>query len=871
MASPDVVVRTAALPVATLRQLRCERTHAEIGWLLDAAAGLTAEAGALSGELHALVATLTGEPRRHAVGLRRALHRRRDTAGPRRALGVALPPALRDRVVRWESRRDEHSRRSAALPGLLSDELAERVAELRRLTADPVFLQGLASTRPPLLRAVLAWQEDAEERPPRRRTLLRLSRYLLRTAAKTSPRSSFTTLALGEWVDEPPRAERSGPPPESTVQPHALVVAAVVAAVARHDGLRHAVGLRLNPGRLYEGDRLRWLVPTATSPLAGTRLTAALRALLVEAEHGTFTRAELVERLVAATAGGAQPIDRDRAAELLDALVRARLLLPVPPVLDQSGDQLGDLLRWLDQVRRDTGLPASLHSLHRDLASAHARLPLLADQRLAPRRWLAERESFERELRGAAVAAGVLGDDDALPDGTGLYDHRVVRGAAVPLPAGAWSPVLDDVNLVRRMLALFDPKLPFRLELARLFAETHGPGARVPYLAFFRDCHAADERTDRLRWLHALRMTLSPEQEQAALAAAGEHGGERLAEVLALRAALVADLAALRPDADGVVRPSVGLLRDRVAKWPRHLSPPGSVTAFLQEHAPGRAVLNGVDTGYGHGLARVRRLVRGDRGPLPDPGPEPRDGRPLLAEWDHAFGSTLNVRCAGVPYTIDYPGLVADRPADRVLPLHELTVVHDASAGSLRLEAPGHGPVRPVYSGGNWEALLPPAARFVMDGFAEPPMFLAPQSWWLNEPVRRVPGRVRRLPRLELGRLTVRRAVWAVGAAMVPRRDAGEQEAAYLLRFVAWTRDNGIPDRCFVRVLEPGAGRVVARAKPMPLDTGNWFSVMAFEARLGGGQDLVLFTEELPELSGDEGRHVRELVVEVSDPAVRDG
>ncbi|MGW3134890.1 lantibiotic dehydratase [Streptomyces sp. NPDC001139] len=873
VASPDFVVRTAALPAAALNRLRCERTDAEIQWLLDSAEWLTVEAGALSDALHAIIGTLTGEPRRQAVGLRRALHRLKDTSGRRSSLGPALPVPLRDRVVRWEVRRDEHTRRSQALPTLLTAELADRSAELRHLAADRVFLQGLASTRPALLRAVLAWLENTQEQPPRRRTLLRLSRYVLRTAAKTSPRSSFTTLALGEWADTPYAATSADALVGVTVQPHALIVGAIVAAVARHDGLRHAVDLRLNPGRLRDGERLWWLVPTATSPLAGAQVTATLRALLTEATVGRSSRAELIDRLVRAAAASDEPIERGRAAEFLDALVRAQLLLPVLPVSDQSDDQLGDLLCWLDRVREDVSLPDDLHTLHCNLAAAHSRLPRLADERLTPRQWLAEREKFELALHGAAVAAGVLSSDDALPDDTGLYDHRIVRDTAVRLPAAEWSSVLDDVNLVRRMLALFDPKLPFRLELSRLFVEIHGPGARVPYLKFFRDCHAPDEdsQADRLRRLHALRVMLSPEQEQAAISAAGQHLDPRLTEVLALRAALVADLAALLPDADGVVRPSMSMLRERMATWPPYLSPPRSVTAFLQQHAPGQAVLNGVDTGYGHGLARVQRLVRGVRGPAPDPDPAPPEGLPLLAEWDHAFGSTLNLRCASVPYTIDYPGLVTDRSADRVIPLHELNVVHHLADGSLRLEAPEHGAVQPVYSGGNWEVLLPPAVRFMMDGFAEPPMFLAPQSWWLNEPIRKVSTQVQHHPRLELGRLTVRRAVWAAGAGMVPRRSTGEDDAAYLLRFAAWMRVQGIPDRCFVRVLEPGIGRVVARSKPMPLDTGNWFSVMAFEDRLGNAENLVLFTEELPRLPSDEAQHVQELVVEVSDPAVRHG
>ncbi|MEV7676664.1 lantibiotic dehydratase [Streptomyces sp. NPDC088752] len=873
---PDLVVRTAALPTAIVHRLRCPHTAAEIHQLLESARQLEEEADELRGALYTLIPTLDDSLRGRAMGLRRALHRNKSVTGSMRALDAALPEPLKDRIVRWEDHRTQHGRRDAALPALLAAELVDRRAELRRLAADPVFRQGLASSRPSLLHAVSPWLDGTRERPPQRRTLLRLSNYLVRTAAKTSPRSSFTTLGLGEWTGlslpsaEAPLAETS-PAPKLTVQPHALLLGAVITAVARHQGLRHVVRLRLNPGRMADGDRLWWLTPTATSPLVGARLTGPARTLLAVAAQGTHSLTELVDRLVDESHHTEEPIELSQAVEFVESLVQAQLLLPVPPVPDQSDDQLADLLHWLDRVHEGPGLPESLRGVRADLADAHRRLTRLADDRLDAERWPAEREAFETSLRAAAVTLGVLSTGDELPDATGVYDHRVVTGPAARLPVDEWTPLLDDLNLVRRMLALFDPKLPFQLELGRLFAETYGPDAHVPYLEFFRACHLPGEEADRLRRLHALRVMLSPEQEQAALDAFGESASEHLVEVMALRAALVADFNAQRPDPDGVVRPPLDALHKRIGHWPGYLSAPGSITAYLQQHAPGRAVLNGVDTGYGHGLARVRRLVHGGRGPLPQPDRKRVPDEPLLAEWDHVFGSTLNVRRAAVPYTIDYPGLVADRPADRILPLHELTVTYDLAYGRLRLCAPAHGPVQPVYTGGNWEVLLPPAARFLMDGFAEPPMFLAPQSWWLNEPIRELPAEVRHLPRLELGRLTVRRALWAVRAGSVPQREVGEGDAAFMLRFTAWLRGHSIPDRCFVRVLEPGAGRVVARSKPMPLDAGNWFLLTAFEGRLGDADDLVLFTEELPELSGDEGRHVQELMVELGDPAVHRG
>jgi hypothetical protein len=236
----------------------------------------------------------------------------------------------------------------------------------------------------------------------------------------------------------------------------------------------------------------------------------------------------------------------------------------------------------------------------------------------------------------------------------------------------------------------------------------------------------------------------------------------------------------------------------------------------------------------------------------------------VYCEFDSVFGNCVNLRVASVPYAIDYPGTVSDRPSECTLPLGDLVVSLDEASGRLTLCSSRVGlPVRPVYTASMWERLLPPAARLLMDGFAESPVHIPPNSWWLNASVEGPPNGIERHPRIELGEVVVRRAFWAARADEVPRRRPDESEAHYLLRFTAWLRDNGLPDRSFVRVYGDEGHRLLKDRKPMFLDAANWFLVMAFERRLARDAGLAFFTEELPRIGEGAGREpIRARVIE---------
>jgi hypothetical protein len=109
------------------------------------------------------------------------------------------------------------------------------------------------------------------------------------------------------------------------------------------------------------------------------------------------------------------------------------------------------------------------------------------------------------------------------------------------------------------------------------------------------------------------------------------------------------------------------------------------------------------------------------------------------------------------------------------------------------------------------------------------------------------PGEIVRHPRVEVGRVVFQRARWSMPAERVPCRAKGERDVDFLLRLVAWLRQQAIPDRVFVRVWDAVfTGERIKDRKPVFIDFANPWLVADFERQLGPDR-LVIIEEALPD------------------------
>ncbi|MFJ9896665.1 lantibiotic dehydratase [Streptomyces sp. NPDC091280] len=482
-------VRVAALPATVPELLVDGRLRHALLSASRTAAGLTAEAAALSDRCH----TVIGAPHATAakpklVALRRTVHRLR---APERllaepAVAAALGTELAADIAEFGRGLAEYRAARAELPAVLAEADRAVHARLRELAADARFDQGLAHASP-TLREVL-------RRGPGRPELIRLAVYATRAALKTSPFSTFTASGLGRFVADGPALRWT-----ATEPPRSIVELDLSALTPLTDGLDGAT-VRINPSARLLADTVQFLGPPPTEELLTLPLTPPLRHCL-RAATARPTLAELTAGL---------PAPSEKAAGYLRSLVTSGLL-QLRPDFDEH---------CVDPLRR--------------LAD---RLPELAPLRAALHAY-ADANGTQRIALGSALGERLtaLGIDGRLRDV--VTEQSVIPGVVVEAGLPSWRDALDDLTVACRLLAVFDCTLPFRLAVAAFLREHFGPELPVPfdrfYAALVREGHEAMR-------LHPAALAFDMTNSTRALSASP------VPEVREL-VALIADIRAALPD-----------------------------------------------------------------------------------------------------------------------------------------------------------------------------------------------------------------------------------------------------------------------------------------------------------------------------------
>ncbi|WP_129842993.1 lantibiotic dehydratase [Streptomyces sp. RFCAC02] len=790
--APVFGVRVAGLPVAAVESLRAPRAWAAADRLAQDAARLAADGARLADTLHDAIADPSRAPVKPLlVALRRSLFTgRRPTA---RSLApevlATLPDGLARGIRGWDERRLAHTEETAALPALLAAETRAADGAIAAAASAPDFRRALALSSPTLSADLADWLAGPG-RPADRKARLSLARYVARAAAKTSPYVSFAYSGFGRWTAAGPAVRTADDLSwRSVVELDRAQTTRLWAALVRCPAVRDRARLRVNPTASDDGMRVWFLAAGTAERLAGVPSTGSVRHVLAEV-RGTpgLTLAGLRQRL----GGGAGT------ARGLEALIDAGLLELLPPHGDQCPDPLAALDTWLagtlppDEPER----PALLASVRR----IRAALPPGGTPDTAPAAARAALETTFTELTGAPPR---------LPEKNLCLETAVLPGTAAHAALPDWTPVLDDLDAVRRLLSVFDLELPVKLAAAADFAARYGPDAVVPALAFYRAVHAdgqdaAPELAGGLRALlhnplvpHPRTLLTSP------VARMRELGAVRKEVWSLLGAGPDARPAPVRVDPDLPARLSAGR-----PPWIRALD---SVCAYVQPvTGPDglRVVLNAMTAGHGRGLGRLHHLVGLAGGEVPEPdGLRAPPGPELRAEYRGELASALNLRPPTTDAALAYPfGAgpgTGGAPEPPPLSPADLTVTTDPATGLLTLRAPDGRPVRPLHLGLVAEHWLPPALRFLVRVFGDPSTVMPPG--WLFRAGARVPdaGVVERWPRLDVGRVTLARACWRLRAGDFPVPARGESQAAHLVRFAGWLRDHGAPARFFARVVDP--------------------------------------------------------------------
>jgi hypothetical protein len=898
------MLRVAGLPFDVVDTQRAPRSLEWADAVLDGDHELCVAGATLSDLLHAAIADVGDEPGRRALlTVRRSVFNNKRPADPDGALlMLAARPDAHAALAGWLAARTRWEHLCDQGPELLREETEAARARLRELAVTPHLRQGLLLASPSLdtaLENLLRKNGSAPDKRDRR-TERALLDYLTRVATKTSPFSTFTGLAVGEFTDK--GADAAAEPQtspgglfdqqvpaawDSYPRVNVSALARLAELIMDVDELRDDLPVTLTAGWQAQADRVRYVrhstfhgdTEAAVSfdrvrdDVFFLRNSAALHNAFDLLEHVPDLRyGEFVERL--ALASGAPRTDCDQYARKLMAL--GLLRVPALRIDSHHEDPLRDLA-------------GRLRSLNRPWAAALARrLERVADQVDGyARADLPRRRTALADVRTEFEAAHAdLGRPGEPVIRTLVYEDVRMGDAVLGCDRAAFSEqVARPLRALGTVLPVFDSMLAHKITLRGYFLARYGPGGRCEdlvafvhefhedmygeYLKATRERRAFDDdgryvpqdnwlRLPEIEALDDARRGLAEHMRDLWRDGAGAPEVELGDEAVAAAAARIAPLA-------GMLRPE------------GHLVQLGRAAAGAGRDGAPLAVLNSSFGGPSFPFSRFTHCfadLPGDGGGCGDGGHDGLAGRlrrhhrevtaagAVFGEIVGAAVTTnLNLHGQLTDYQIVCPDEHSSLPPGARIPLEDLYAVHDPSANRVLLRSCRLGrEVVPVYLGYLLPMALPDIPRTLL---LFSPYSLVNVDLWDGVPEAETADGIAARPRVRYRNVVVHRRRWTLRAEALPAHQPGATETERLLDWRRWQRRNGLPDRIFGRFDADGY-----HPKPHYADLASPACLALLDARAKeSGQirfeEMTPAPEELYVTSPD-GSHVAELAIEIT-------
>lgn len=702
--------------------------------------------------------------------------------------------------------------------------------------------------------------------------------YFLRAASKTSPFSTFGVVSYGLWSDLHP-----GQPAHlahdigytTRTRLNAALLARMASSISKARIACADVDLRLNPTCMVTDGRVHFL-RLRSRPLS--RLTA----FGSFTSHGMFSitvDARLQDMLEVLHGGAALPFQQ----------LQEQLSRRIPSGLHHAHAQLRPWLSYLLEIGLLESTDACDGASY-DMLLAHVRhgagrvgADVLSDFVARAEHITGQMDTDDVPLRrtllggiAAAVSdlsAGADGLQIALEDSTIFYEDAALTAGRYGLPYAGNADFLDQLRQLQQLQPIFDTGAPLRAALVEYFKKRFGLGGAchdVPRFAeeFARECATPFQSVS------AEAKTF--EMFDASFDAAHSRNLRASRVLHCLRNLCLRQLRHLgRNTAAEEVRIAPAQLTALRAHMPTRLHRTYSGAFFIQPRTPEPEasgwVLNKLYGGSGQLMSRLLYLWEHERDDLAT-----RTLRKYIAD-NVPPGSVIAELAGNGDSNLNFHPRLVDHViggASGNIALSELTIRHDAATDTVQLVSNRSGlQILPVYLGGLVSALLPDVQKLLLL-FGVSTQVALP-GWDTLFATRPADG-VQRYPRISVGHIVVLRRMWAIAPGLVPRRAAGETDAALYLRLRAWRRDLDLPERSYITFARVEATQEANQRKPMFFDLTSIRAVLALQKELEKHEGVLWLAEALPDPARDPGsavpsRHhceyIFDLTTTVKDPS----
>lgn len=679
--------------------------------------------------------------------------------------------------------------------------------------------------------------------------------YFLRASSKTSPFSTFGVVSYGMWSDlhpgQPAHLARDIGYTTKT-RLNAALLARMASSISKARIANADVDLRLNPTCIVTGERVHFL-RMRSRPLSRLTAFGSLNS------HGMFS------------------ITVDAQLRHVLALLHGGAALPFQQLQEQLGRRVQagqhhthqQLRPWLGYLL-DVGLLESTDACDGasyDMLLAHVRhgasrvgASVLSDFVASAEHITAQMDTDDVALRrtllggiAAAVSdlsAGAGGLQIKLEDSTIFYEDATLACGRYGLPYAGNADFVDQLKQLQQLQPVFDTGAPLRAALVEYFKKRHGLGGAchdVPRFAeeFARECAGPFQNVSS--------QAKSTELFDASFDV-GHSENLRASRVLhCLRNLCMRTLRHLgRDSAAEEVRITPAQLDTLRAQMPTRLHPSYSGSFFIQpctpDPSPSGWVLNKLYGGSGQLMSRLLYLWEDERDDLAT-----RTLRQYIAD-NVPPGSVIAELPGNGDSNLNFHPRLVDHViggANGNIALSDLTIRHDAASDTLKLVSNRIGQqILPVYLGGLVSALLPDVQKLLLLFGVSTRVAL---PGWDSLFAGRPATGVQRYPRISVGHIVVLRRMWAIAPQLVPRRAAGETDAALYLRLRAWYRDHDLPARSYITFARSDAMQETNQRKPMFFDFTSIRAVLALQKELEKHDGVLWLAEALPDPVRDTG------------------
>jgi hypothetical protein len=827
--APFCLLRMAALPYAMLEALQLPQTERRVRRILAAEDDMERLRPALEDALYLLVPALDADDarlRRIVLKLRRDVHNDRPTTVSEADIDIVaarLESPVAAHLRQWKQLQRELARERDALePGMRTEIQTHLRPALRAPLKVAAFRRALAFASAGVARS--AAREKKLPTSPRPDNLERsLLGYLGRAAAKTSPFSSFMTMAV---VDVQPAVELPVPRARDACYISrtrlnrgifSRLQNASVPLAARSGDLE----LRCNP-TLVQGvaGRLQALCNTETvllgrpwleQRLAWFRLDQRIVQALMAAP-AMESRADWCRRLTAAG------LTMSQADDVVDKLTERGVLLP-PPLVD-AFDETPE--RTLARCWYNSASP-----LLRQLAPSIEQMAGLAHG-VAGIEGEARVRAFDQIREREATLLGSLREGAIEPLQNMVLEDCWLSGLEGGIGRGLATPLQD----LQQFLATQVIVAPFHERLRNRFLNEFGAGGECRDVVGFL-VGVADKLVD------LPELGAKPADAPITAAPAGTAVPVTAQVQIASGPALAGPMVVVNRVFDGAGwlaarfaagdQGDQGVLRDRLRHWLREVSHP---------REPVDVVLSG----------RCNDL----------------QAHPLLTDR-----------------VLQWPGEAVLAGAERTIDAQTVRLVHNPATGLLELFDADGAPIQLSYLGSTFPSPIW-GVRYALSVLAQPFILRRPD---FRPPVSRSVDTITFEPRHAEGSLVLRRATWWLSKSYLLRHWFAGSDAQQLLQVRRDCERHGIPDVVFAqRYIAPDSRGLLpvnllnANRKPLWVDLRNPFWLNMLERMTEEGEWIFL-TEPFPAaadlwLDVDGHRHVSEMQLEMivrADPPPASG